>query len=133
MKGRKHLFANLKSVALIGVLAGLILVSGLVATKTLITDKSIESSHNVNASTSEPRRKPTPSELAPASGDLSISSSQQVVNDANPNASVWVNTSSGTYHCPKTRWYGNTNKGAYMTQQEAQSKGYRPARGNLCE
>ncbi len=24
----------------------------------------------------------------------------------NPAAKVWVNTDSGTYHCPGTRWYG---------------------------
>jgi hypothetical protein len=54
------------------------------------------------------------------------------VTSGNPNVTVWVNTSSGVYHCPNTRWYGNTNNGKYMTQQEAQSKGYRPAHGNVC-
>lgn len=50
----------------------------------------------------------------------------------NPNAKVWVNTSSGVYHCPGTRWYGATKTGAYMTQREAQQKGNRPAYGNYC-
>jgi hypothetical protein len=45
---------------------------------------------------------------------------------------VWVNTNSGVYHCPNTRWYGKTKSGRYMTQREAQSKGYRPAYGAVC-
>lgn len=50
----------------------------------------------------------------------------------NPNIKVWVNTASGVYHCPGTRWYGNTKQGVYMTQVEAQKKGYRPAYGKVC-
>ena len=50
----------------------------------------------------------------------------------NPTVQVWVNTNSGVYHCPGTRWYGNTKSGKFMTQREAQSKGYRPAYGAAC-
>jgi len=50
----------------------------------------------------------------------------------NPTVKVWVNTNSGVYHCPGTRWYGNTKSGQFMTQREAQSKGYRPAYGSVC-
>jgi hypothetical protein len=50
----------------------------------------------------------------------------------NPTVKVWVNTNSGVYHCPNTRWYGNTKSGRLMTQREAQSKGYRPAYGAVC-
>jgi len=51
----------------------------------------------------------------------------------NPNVKVWVNTHSGVYHCPGTRWYGNTKQGEYMTQKEAQDKGHRPAYGKVCQ
>jgi len=51
----------------------------------------------------------------------------------NPNVKVWVNTKSGVYHCPGTRWYGNTKQGKYMTQAEAQKAGYRPAYGKVCQ
>ena len=50
----------------------------------------------------------------------------------NPNARVWVNTKSGVYHCGGTRWYGNTVQGEYMSQKQAQDKGYRPAYGSVC-
>jgi hypothetical protein len=50
----------------------------------------------------------------------------------NPDVKVWVNTNSGTYHCPGTKWYGTTQEGGYMTQKEAQDKGYRPAANHAC-
>lgn len=50
----------------------------------------------------------------------------------NPDIKVWVNTASGVYHCPGTRWYGATKQGTYMRQAEAQKKGYRPAYGRVC-
>ncbi len=50
----------------------------------------------------------------------------------NPDVRVWVNTSSGVYHCPGTRWYGNTKHGEYMTQKKAQDGGYRPAYDIVC-
>ncbi|HEU4509092.1 MAG TPA: hypothetical protein VFR78_12675 [Pyrinomonadaceae bacterium] len=40
---------------------------------------------------------------------------------------VWVNTNTGVYHCPNTRWYGKTKSGKYMTQEEAESRGHRHA------
>jgi len=50
-----------------------------------------------------------------------------------PTVKVWVNTASGVYHCPGTRWYGNTKHGEYMTQKDAIAKGNRPAYGKYCE
>lgn len=50
----------------------------------------------------------------------------------NPNVRVWVNTNSGVYHCPGTRWYGRTKEGVFMMQREALEKGNRPAYGNVC-
>ena len=50
----------------------------------------------------------------------------------NPGVKVWVNTDSGTYHCPGTRWYGKTQEGGYMTQKEALDKGYHPAAKRAC-
>ncbi len=50
----------------------------------------------------------------------------------NPSTKVWVNTRSGVYHCPGTRYYGNTKNGQYMTQADAQKQGNRPAYGKFC-
>ena len=46
--------------------------------------------------------------------------------------SVWVNTSSGVYHCPGTRWYGQTKRGLFTTERAALESGSRPAGGRSC-
>jgi serine/threonine protein kinase len=50
-----------------------------------------------------------------------------------PEVKVWVNTRSRTYHCPGAIWYGKTKEGLYMTQREAQAKGFRPAADRNCQ
>lgn len=45
---------------------------------------------------------------------------------------VWVNTNSGVYHCPNTRWYANTKRGKFLTEKKAITSGYRPAYGKYC-
>lgn len=49
-----------------------------------------------------------------------------------PTIRVWVDTEYGFYHCPNTRLYGKTRQGVYMTQKQAQDRGYRPAYGSFC-
>jgi hypothetical protein len=39
---------------------------------------------------------------------------------------VWVNTDSGVYHKPGTRWYGKTKQGN-MAEADAQKAGFRAA------
>ena len=45
---------------------------------------------------------------------------------------VWVNTASGLYHCPNTRWYGKTKQGKYLSECKAQKAGYHPAYHRSC-
>ena len=71
----------------------------------------------------------TPANSSTTTGDST--SAQQ--HGGKPSIRVWVNTDSHVYHCPGTRWYGNTKKGEYMSQKEAQDKGNRPAYGKYCE
>ena len=40
---------------------------------------------------------------------------------------VWVNTTTGFYHQPSSRYYGKTKHGQYMPQADAIKAGYRPA------
>jgi hypothetical protein len=55
----------------------------------------------------------------------------QAANDKKE-VTVWVNTHSGVYHCPGSRWYGTTKEGKYMGECEAVKAGYRPAYGKPC-
>ncbi len=45
---------------------------------------------------------------------------------------VWVNTKSGVYHCPGSRWYGKTKQGKFMGECQAIKDGNRPAYGKSC-
>jgi len=40
---------------------------------------------------------------------------------------VWVNLDSGVYH-KGGRWYGKTKNGKFMTEDEANKAGYKPAK-----
>ena len=42
---------------------------------------------------------------------------------------VWVNTKSGKYWLPGSRYYGKTKQGEYMPEAAARAKGYSPANG----
>ena len=46
------------------------------------------------------------------------------------NGLVWVNTKTHVYHSQRSRWYGTTKEGKYMTEEEAKADGNRPARSN---
>jgi hypothetical protein len=56
----------------------------------------------------------------------------KALSGGNPDIRVWVNTNSGTYHCPGRRWYARTKEGEYMTQKQAQDKSYHPAADRPC-
>jgi hypothetical protein len=70
---------------------------------------------------------------SPANSRATAGDSVSAQHGGKPSIRVWVNTNSHVYHCPGTRWYGNTKVGEYMTQKEAQDKGNRPAYGKYCE
>jgi hypothetical protein len=50
------------------------------------------------------------------------------VGQSSESRQVWVNTATGVYHYPGTRWYGNTKQGKFMSEADARTQGYRPAR-----
>jgi hypothetical protein len=43
-----------------------------------------------------------------------------------------VNTATGVYHCQRSQYYGTTRTGEYLTEDQARTKGYRPAKGRGC-
>lgn len=45
---------------------------------------------------------------------------------------VWVNTSSGVYHCPGTQYFGNTTRGEYLPEPAARDRGFRANGGDPC-
>jgi hypothetical protein len=62
----------------------------------------------------------------------SRSAAQSQTQPEKKEVTVWVNTRSGVYHCPGSRWYGKTKQGKYMGECEALKEGYRPAYGRPC-
>jgi hypothetical protein len=49
---------------------------------------------------------------------------------ANSSGMVWVNTDSGIYHKPGSRYYGKTKQGKYMSEADAVKAGYRASEKN---
>jgi hypothetical protein len=72
---------------------------------------------------------PAPANYAPAPSGAGGSASAQQAQYRCPGATVvWVNEKSHIYHFPGTHDYGNTKRGAYMCEADAQAAGNRAAK-----
>lgn len=71
-------------------------------------------------------------ELESDSGPPLVAAPQASTKEEKNEVKVWVNTRSGVYHCPGSRWYGGTKQGEYMGECEAKKVGYRPAYDRPC-
>ncbi len=66
---------------------------------------------------------PSRTSTAPSTSPATVHSASSLSNQ------VWVNTKSGVYWKPGTAYYGKTKQGEYMSEPEAEAKGYRAAKG----
>ena len=73
-------------------------------------------------------REQTPSNAPGSPPPASKPAITQATPPASVTATVWVNTDSGIYHKPGSRYYGKTKKGKYMTETDARKAGYREAK-----
>ena len=71
-------------------------------------------------------------ELESGSAPPSVSAPRASAEEEKNEVKVWVNTRSGVYHCPGSRWYGGTKQGKYMGECQAKKAGYRPANDLPC-
>jgi hypothetical protein len=74
-----------------------------------------------------PIAAPTPAPAARTAGAKAAAPAAQAAPPANSAGMVWVNTGSGVYHKPGTRYYGKTKEGKYMSESDAQKAGFRAA------
>ena len=83
-------------------------------------------------SSSTPAAAPTPASKTPpaATNSSAKPAASQQTPPANSNGMVWVNTDSGVYHKPGSRYYGKTKQGKYMTEADAIKAGYRASEKN---
>ena len=71
-------------------------------------------------------------ELESGSAPPSVSAPRASAEEEKNEVKVWVNTRSGVYHCPGSRWYSGTKQGKYMGECQAKKAGYRPANDLPC-
>jgi cytoskeletal protein RodZ len=70
----------------------------------------------------------TPANTPGSTGPASKPANTQPAPPASVAVTVWVNTDTGIYHKPGSRFYGKTKKGKYMTETDARKAGYREAK-----
>ena len=130
MKSVKSLYFALFAVSL--------LVAGNVTVRARTTQQTGDQAKGVSTTTTKSGKKNADSAVAPKKNSSTAStlavvpvskptSAQQQTPPVNGAGMVWVNTDSGVYHKPGTRWYGKTKQGKYMTEADAPKAGYRAA------
>lgn len=80
----------------------------------------------VTAKVAAPAATPAP---APAAAPAAAPAKAAMAGGA---GKVWVNSSSKTYHCEGSKFYGKTKAGEYMTEADAKAKGNHAVKGKAC-
>jgi hypothetical protein len=81
-------------------------------------------------SKSHHRRRSAPAEAATEGASPPPAASPERATSPTGRGEVWVNTRSGKYFRPGSRYYGKTREGDYMSEAQAQRSGYQAARGD---
>lgn len=92
--------------------------------------KSTPASSSSAASTSQPTPAAAAApaaQPAPTPANAITPSSPTSAGTPGP-GQVWVNLDSGVYHYPKSRYYGKTKSGKYMSEADAMKAGYHAAK-----
>lgn len=80
---------------------------------------------------SAPKKTAAPPQSSATPADSTSPAAKTVASPKAPPAAnattVWVNTATGVYHQPGSRWYGKTKQGKYMTEADAIKAGYHAA------
>ena len=131
--------------AFLAFVATLLLLAGTVALRAASSLQAPQSSDQSDTTTKSKQEKHTddtssPAKPAPAPATKSSTPAAtsptpvptkaappQQTPPANSSGMVWVNTDSGIYHKPGTRYYGKTEQGKYMTEADAVKARYRAA------
>jgi hypothetical protein len=89
---------------------------------------------------SDPKPAAAPVQAAPAgipnpaqsASPASVQAAAPASAPAAGSGKVWVNTRSKIYHCEGSKFYGDTKEGEYMSEADAQAKGYNANRKKVC-
>lgn len=79
-----------------------------------------------------PAATPAPAQSARPATPAAPAQATAAAAPAAGSGKVWVNTRSKIYHCEGSKFYGNTKEGEYMSEADAQAKGYNANRKKVC-
>ena len=110
----------------LALLSALFLFAGTLTLRAAAAQQSGDQTDSSSTKKSSESKQTSAAKPAPASTPAAT----QQTRPANSTGMVWVNTDSGIYHKPGTRYYGKTKQGKYMSEADAIKAGYRAAGKN---